>query len=566
MEKRVLLAIVLTLMVMICYSFYLSRTMPPPPPMPFVAPSPVSGENPAAPVPAITPALVSAGSPVPETTEASETIETEKLSVEFLSRGAGASEITLRDYYADQHTKTPLPIVKTAEPATQALALQCLDPRFDTTDSVYETRKEDGRLIFTRRLSPTLSISKIYGLLKGGYGVTLSVVFDNEGPEAEKMSYRLLVGNLLTDSSSLNQRFKERAALEEGDLLLRGEKMRGARRPTWVSVRDRHFCLVLAPVPPLAGMSAYLSPKGKRGSLTEEQQVGLETGEFVVLPGKNIEHNFLLYTGPNDERALAAVGPDLEKALNYGKLDKLCRLMLNLLRWIGGITHNYGLGIILLTVLVNLVLFPLSRYNLVTTQQMQTKTLPMQPEIAKLKERYKENPQKLNEETMKLYKKHGVSPLAMGCGTGCLTLILQMPFFIALYVILIRSVELRGAGFLWIRDLSQPDAAFEIPFTIPFFKTNYINVLPILTTAAMLLQQKAMLARQKQSLPGGTELDPQQRQQQQLMAVMMALMFGLLFYNFPAGFNLYLLTNLVCMWLVQLSVRKPLPPAEPAVK
>ena len=139
----------------------------------------------------------------------------------------------------------------------------------------------------------------------------------------------------------------------------------------------------------------------------------------------------------------------------------------------------------------------------------------LQPKIEELRKAYKDNPQKLNKEIMQLYKEHKVNPFG-----GCLPLILQMPIFFALYQALMRSVALKGASFLWIKDLSEPDRLFLLPVSLPVLG-NEINILPIVMTIGMFIQQKLSSS----SSSGSTA------EQQKMMLIIMPLMFGLIFYS-----------------------------------
>ena len=152
----------------------------------------------------------------------------------------------------------------------------------------------------------------------------------------------------------------------------------------------------------------------------------------------------------------------------------------------------------------------------------------LQPQMEEMRRQYKDNPQKLNKEMMELYRRHKVNPMG-----GCFPILLQMPIFLAFYQTLMRSVELKGATFLWIKDLSMPDAAFTLPTTLPLLG-NSINLLPILMIGAMIMQQK--LSQGKTAV---------QTDQQKMMAAIMPVMFGFIFYSLPSGLVLYWLTNTV---------------------
>jgi len=154
----------------------------------------------------------------------------------------------------------------------------------------------------------------------------------------------------------------------------------------------------------------------------------------------------------------------------------------------------------------------------------------LHPQMEKLKVQHKGSPEKLNKEMMELYKKYKINPLS-----GCLPMLLQMPIFVALYQALMKSLELRNASFLWIKDLSSPDAV-RLPFTLPLIG-NSINILPLIMVAGMVIQQKISTKS-----TGGAVTD-EQKQQQKMMLIIMPIMFGFIFYNMPSGLVLYWVVN-----------------------
>jgi YidC/Oxa1 family membrane protein insertase len=162
----------------------------------------------------------------------------------------------------------------------------------------------------------------------------------------------------------------------------------------------------------------------------------------------------------------------------------------------------------------------------------------LQPKIEELRKVHKDNPQKLNKEMMDLYRIHKVNPLG-----GCLPLILQIPVFFALYQAMIRSIALKGAHFLWIRDLSQPDRLFAFTAIGP---VKEINLLPILMTAIMLVQQKLSMS----AVSGAVN------EQQKIMTIIMPVMFLFIFYNMPAGLVLYWLINSSIMLVNQFKINR----------
>ncbi len=203
-------------------------------------------------------------------------------------------------------------------------------------------------------------------------------------------------------------------------------------------------------------------------------------------------------------------------------------------RVFGGTRGNYGIAIILLTILVRALMFPLGRKQALAAKKMQE----LQPLLKELQEKYKDDKEKQTKETFALYKKHGVNPVG-----GCLPALIQLPIFVGLWQALNTSVPLRHAAFLefgrftWIRDLAAPDMLFRFPFEIPFLGW-WFNVLPFVVVALMLVQTKLF------SPPATT---PEAEQQQKMMKYMMVFM-GVMFYKVPSGLGLYFITS--SLWAI----------------
>ena len=187
-----------------------------------------------------------------------------------------------------------------------------------------------------------------------------------------------------------------------------------------------------------------------------------------------------------------------------------------LLKYFYGWFPNYGVVLILFSLVVKIVVFPLTKKSHQSSKEMQA----LQPEVSKLKEKHKNNPQKLNQATMNLYKERGVNPLG-----GCLPLLIQMPLLISLFQVFRSTIELRGAYFAgWITDLSAPDVVFRLPFSVPLYGDGFA-ILPIIMGVTMFIQQKMM--------------PTQASGQQKFLSYFMTGFFVLLFNGFPSGLNLY---------------------------
>jgi YidC/Oxa1 family membrane protein insertase len=231
-------------------------------------------------------------------------------------------------------------------------------------------------------------------------------------------------------------------------------------------------------------------------------------------------NHFRVFVGPKDYDLLKRVDPKLEQLISFGFMSILAKPLFLVVNWFNdNVVHNFGWAIVVVTVVINMALFPLKLSNMKSMRKMQA----LKPQVDAINAKYKNikmtDPRKgeQNQEVMDLYKKYGVNPMG-----GCVPMLLQIPFFFAFYAVLRVSVEMRGANWLWIHDLSQPE-------TLP------IKILPIV----MIISQFYM-----QSMTPQANVDPNQ----QKMMKFMPLIFGFMFYNFASGLVLYYLTsNLVGM-------------------
>jgi len=288
--------------------------------------------------------------------------------------------------------------------------------------------------------------------------------------------------------------------------------------PSWITSQGKTHVVIVQPASP-AGVFHVEHPTG--GTATG----WLDLPPVNLAPGGQSSWRFRIYAGPMILSRLKEAG--VEDTVNFGLFSGITKLLLTLLVWVGGWLHNYGLAIIFLSVGIWLIFFPVTWSGI----RMMKAMGKIQPQMKKIQEEHKNNPQKMNQEVMELYRKHRVNPLA-----GCLPLFLQTPIFLALYQALLRSPELRGAHFFFVRDLSGPDAAIRFPQSLPLIG-NSLNVLPILMAVAMFLQQRISNSFQSQAA-----VTDEQKAQQQIFKFM-PLMFGFLFYGLPSGLVLYWLTN-----------------------
>ena len=300
---------------------------------------------------------------------------------------------------------------------------------------------------------------------------------------------------------------------------------------TFAGIEDGFFASVALPAKEtqteIRTYSDSLKPVG------EEKEVAY-AGEGISTGSQN---DFTLFTGPKDVDMLTKVNPKLGQLVDWGFFGIIAKPLFLWLNWVHDHwTNNYGWAIVLVTLIINLALFPLKLSSLKSARKMQK----LQPEIKKLNEKYKNlkisDPKKAeqNQEVMALYKSEGVNPVG-----GCLPMLVQLPFFYAFYRVLNIAIELRHAPWLWVTDLSSPE-------------TIALHILPIVLVATQFLSQKMTPA---------AGVDPSQ----QRMMMLMPLMFGFMFYYASAGLVLYWLTSNLVGIGQQLIINRFMPTTAPAL-
>ncbi len=269
-------------------------------------------------------------------------------------------------------------------------------------------------------------------------------------------------------------------------------------------------------------MCALIPGKGNTGTFSavgdNKVRTVLTGGILKMAPGETEEFRYEGFFGPKKLAYLKETGYDLAEAINFGWFDILAKPMLYLLNFFYSVVGNYGIAIILVTCLVKGSFWPITQKGMKSMKNMQK----LQPKVAKLREKYKDDPVKMNQEMMALYKTYKVNPIG-----GCLPMLIQIPFFFALYRVLMAAIELRHAPFmLWINDLSAPDRLM-IGFDLPYL--HGIPVLTVLMGASMYFQQKMT----------PTTADPTQAKVMQFLPII----FTVMFVNFASGLVLYWFVN-----------------------
>ncbi len=290
----------------------------------------------------------------------------------------------------------------------------------------------------------------------------------------------------------------------------------------WAAIRTKYFAMIMLPdkeitiEPTLSGKTLPIYSDVKlKDRVYKEYSIALKS---IIPPATQnyVKQNYRVYLGPLDYHVIREYHPTLGKIMDFGwsVIQPFAKFVLNSFIFLHSFIPNYGIVLILFAIIIKILTYPLTAKSTASMQRMQT----LQPKMTELKEKYAKDPQRLNKETMKLYKEEGINPLS-----GCLPTLLQLPLLWAIFIVFRNTIELRDAAFAWwITDLSVPDTIFQLPFSIPFYG-DLVNVLPLVMGASMFIQQKM------------TMKDPKQK----AMVYFMPIFLTLLFNSFPSGLNLY---------------------------
>jgi YidC/Oxa1 family membrane protein insertase len=252
---------------------------------------------------------------------------------------------------------------------------------------------------------------------------------------------------------------------KEKNLRLSYRKNFALEKIEFLGIRNRYFCLIIEPE--VKEFQAFTQKIDN-----SRTQIGLNTSFFIPAQ-ETKELNFLIYIGPQELEKISAIKNAWTQIIHYGIFGEITKIILWILKLFYKLLHNWGLAIIGLSIFIYLLFYPLTIKQILAMKRLQA----LQPQIEEIKKLYQNNPQRLNKEILELYRKEKINPIG-----GCLPLILQIPIFFALYQGLIRFIEIKGQSFLWIKDLAEPDRLLILG--------KEINILPILLIIIIFLQQR----------------------------------------------------------------------------
>ncbi|HEX9917191.1 MAG TPA: membrane protein insertase YidC [candidate division Zixibacteria bacterium] len=448
-------------------------------------------------------------------------VETDLYRAHFSSRGATLKSFLLKRYkYSENGNQIEL--IPQDSPGSLGILFSdstLFSFQVDLDSLILNDVTQRGTITFNGHAKDGTTITKKYTFYNNKYHFNLELEISEDGQAESRRDYALAWSSgLASTEKDLNEDLRYFEAYSMMGQQLRSSKKfkkesgtemdvleeSNSGQTDWVATKTKYF---LASIVPLSKKGSGFSVYGKRwfsgqeGQRLEHKQIAV----FLEMPFARDSiaiDSFMVYLGPLDYNKLRSYKIGLENTVNLGW--KIIKPFSIAILWIFVNLHklipNYGLVIIIFTILMKIVLHPLTHKSTKSMSKMQE----LQPRITELKEKHKDDTQRMNQEMMKLYKEQGVNPLG-----GCLPLLLQMPLFYGLFVIFQSTIELRGAEFAWwLKDLSQKD---------PYF------ILPLIMSVAMFWQQKITIR------------DPKQK----MMVYLMPILFFFLFKGFPAGLTLY---------------------------
>jgi len=381
-------------------------------------------------------------------------------------------------------------------------------------------------VILTLATRSGLTVTRKYNFKRGAYDIDLELQVAEGLPGTSEITLpktmpveTTLRWNTPVDSSKAKSRFSFYGIVTRSDNKYGSKRVADIRKKgpfrfndvDWAGFASGYFLAVL--VPKDAPAKQFLTEdEGPDDGQIVTGDLVLATGEVRI--GKPYTQDFTIYVGPKDQQMLTALGKNLEDAVGYGRLKTIVLPLMWILRQSYRIVDNWGMAIILLTVLVKIIFFPLTYKSYQQMKALQA----LQPRIKEIQQKYKDDREKLNTELMTLYRSNKVNPLG-----GCLPMLLQLPVLYALYRALYVSIELRHAPFVWwIKDLSSPERLF----TLPIMGGVDVGIMPLLMGASMYVQQK---------MTPTTVTDPVQAK----MFMTMPIIFTFMSFGFPSGLVLY---------------------------
>lgn len=525
---------------------------PAPTPVPEAAAAPSQAAEPAAP----------AAPEDPEVPRETRTVATGLAEFQFVSDEGGLAQVVLSGHLGENGANVflnipeALPIGAIGEEPGRALG------------GFTAVAGEDNQAVFVRTMSDGVEVRKTFTVDEseggeGNYVVNFDVAFRNTGSSAaQRLGFYVSTGGAAPVHSrdmtiytgfdwyrDGKAKFTDVNWFNESKVPLVGIQLRPAQNVyqdraddiAWAAVKNQYFVSIVAVNDGLPGTSVWARRVerlfGGENADKDSKVFGIEGAlglpGFRLEPGQTQAWSFQIYTGPKDLGRLSRLGHGEQEVMNFGIFKWVSEILLYSMNALYGVLGSFAAAIIALTIIIKALLWPLQNKATDSMRRMAA----LSPKMTELREKYKDDPTKMNQELMKLYKDYGVNPFS-----GCFPILIQIPIFFGFYSMLGTAIELRNSSFLWVSDLSQPDTVTHI-FGFP------LNILPLLMAATMLWQMHI-------TPKTGDAL-------QRRMFMFMPLIFILFAYNFASALSLYWTTqNIISIIQLYATRNKPLPVLE----
>jgi len=557
MDRKTWIAITFSVIGLIAWQWYFSHAYPTPPPqaaaVSVASPTPI-------PLATATPAPkpADAAAWAPSLTPRSESLFTRSAEYLFNNDAGGIEKVLLYMHLGENHSSVFL----NADPRMPIGAIG-FEPGEVVGGFEMEADKSNGQVLFHRVDSDGLRIEKRFSLSDTGsakerqYVVNLDVTFTNSGATPIKRAgYFVNAGAAAPIHSTDLPTYTRFDWLREGKMTMidvnwfaagsipfvgiqthpeRTLYLEPRDKIRWVSVTSQYFCTILT-AESADGVSTWarrFDTHKADGRPIFGMQGGMGLPGFTVEPGQSITQKFQIFAGPKDLNVLDKLGADQQQVMAFGMFKYVSVTLLWAMNSLHRYLGSYAAAIIVLTLIIKSLLWPLQNKATDSMRRMSA----LSPKMTELREKYKDDPQKMNEELMKLYREYGINPFG-----GCLPMFVQIPIFFGFYSMLGTAIELRNSSFLWVSDLSQPD-------TVGHLLGFPINVLPLVMAGTMLWQMAI-------SPKSGDAV-------QQRVFYFMPVIFLTFAYNYASALALYWTTqNIFSIVQLYLTRNKPLPTLE----
>src|SRR6266496_3498370 len=566
MDRTAWIVVALSVIGLVVWEIYLAKQMAPRRAPIVGAPGQVSPTaTPAilAPSPSATPVAETAPSPepTPSFAEKIETLRNSDVELRLTNRGGGIKEAVLLGQIAEKGQRVAL---NSAQSVPIGAIIESRETLGTPTLSEFTASTESNSVVqFERTTAEQVAIRKKFFFEKSpenkdNYVIEMDVDLENRGTKPyqsggyfvalgsaapvhpkDYASYTRLVWCIDGKAKGIDVGWfgSSGGFLGLGQRAARPYYQENIAGAEWAAVSNQFFTTLLAPLTAKAtgvwGRSFDIERPPDQKLLGIEGAMGMPG--FQLQPGQTYSARFEIYAGPKLYHRLAQLPHNEAEVMDFGMFKIVCQLLLNFMNLLHSWLHDYGLAILALTTIIKLTLWPIQNKANRSMRQIAA----LSPKMQELKEKYKDDPTRMNQEVMKLYKQYGINPVG-----GCLPMMIQIPIFFGLFKMLGQAVELRNAKFLWVKDLSQPDTVAHLPLL-----GWPINIIP-LCMAATQVWLMAMTPKTG---------DPTQRR----IAMFMPLIFLFICYNFAAALALYYTAqNLFSILQFYQNRRQPMPTLE----